>query len=185
MQKQHQGPPARMTEANLAEAAASYLARYASSSGNLRRVLVRKVKRSAAHYGDAEGPLLAGIEAIVRRFLANGAVDDRHYAQNQIQKLRGRGASARKIAERLMLKGVPRETIEETSDGPASVAGDLEAALRYARRRRLGPFRAADRDLHRQRDLAALGRAGFDYTVSATLIDAPDAESAVAALEQR
>ena len=38
-------PPTRMTETSLANAALFYLSRYASSSGNLRRVLMRKVAR--------------------------------------------------------------------------------------------------------------------------------------------
>ena len=52
-------PPTRMTETSLANAALFYLSRYASSSGNLRRVLMRKVARSAAYHGDDPAALTA------------------------------------------------------------------------------------------------------------------------------
>ena len=49
----------------------------------------------------------------------------------------------------------------------------MGAAARYARRRRLGPFRAApEREERRQRDLAALARAGFAYDVARRVIEA-------------
>ncbi len=48
----------------------------------------------------------------------------------------------------------------------------MGAAARYARRR-LGSFRAApEREEHRQRDLAALARAGFGYSVARRIIGA-------------
>ncbi|HEY9537533.1 MAG TPA: hypothetical protein VIS03_08050, partial [Kiloniellaceae bacterium] len=55
---------------------------------------------------------------------------------------------------------------------------ELRAALRYARRRRLGPFRLEsgpdDRAERRERDLAALGRRGFDYETARRIIDSDD-----------
>ena len=55
---------------------------------------------------------------------------------------------------------------------------EIEAALRYARRRRLGPYRV-DREIateNRQRDLASLGRAGFSYDTARRVVDADDPE---------
>ena len=51
--------------------------------------------------------------------------------------------------------------------------GDLAAAARLAQRKRLGPFRPkeARADL-RQRDMAALARAGFSYDVARQIVDA-------------
>jgi len=52
---------------------------------------------------------------------------------------------------------------------------DLAAALAFARRRRLGPYRAsAARGAHRTRDLAALGRQGFAYALARRVIEAAD-----------
>ena len=43
----------------------------------------------------------------------------------------------------------------------ALAAREREAALAYARRRRLGPFRLRERAERRERDIAAMVRAGF------------------------
>ena len=176
-----QKPPSRMTETSLANAALFYLSRYASSSGNLRRVVMRKVARSAAHYGDDPAPLKPIVEALVARHAQSGAVNDVLYAESQTRALRRRGGSTRAIVQKLNAKGVPAEIIAETASALTEEGGDLEAAYRLAQRRRLGPFRADNRADNRQRDMATLGRAGFGYRIAAAIIDAEDVES----LEER
>ncbi|HTJ64836.1 MAG TPA: RecX family transcriptional regulator [Alphaproteobacteria bacterium] len=170
-------PPKRMTPAALADAALFYLSRFATSSGNLRRVLARKVSRSAAHYGDDPAALMPTIDALVAQHMKTGAVNDTLYAESQVRKLRRRGGSTRIIVQKLSAKGVPAEIVAEAQTTLRDDAGDLEAAMRLAKRRRLGPFRQANRADNRQRDLAALGRAGFEYQVAAAIIDAEDAET--------
>jgi regulatory protein len=165
-----------MTEPKLAEAALFYLSRYASSSGNLRRVLMRKLARSAAFYGDDPAPLKPVVDALVAKYAGSGAVDDAAYAQSQVRKLRRRGGSARLIVQALNAKGVPADVIAETASALSEEAGDPAAALRFAQRRRLGPFRQTSRIENRQRDLAALGRVGFDYQVATMIIDAESVE---------
>jgi regulatory protein len=48
---------------------------------------------------------------------------------------------------------------------------DDTAAWRYARRRRLGPYRTKERAEKRERDVAALCRAGFGFSLAAKVID--------------
>jgi regulatory protein len=165
-----------MTEPKLAEAALFYLSRYASSSGNLRRVLMRKVARSAAFYGDDPEPLKPIVDALVTKYAENGAVNDTAYADAQVRKLRRRGSSARLIVKNLNAKGVPADVIAETASSLNEEAGDPAAALRFAQRRRLGPFRQTGRAENRQRDLAALGRVGFDYQLARMIVDAESVE---------
>ena len=165
-------PPKRMTKAAIEAAALAYLARFATSSANLRRVLQRKVGLSAAYHGDEAAPLLAEIELLVARFTQKRILDDGLYAEMQRATLRRRGGSARAIGARLAAKGVPSETIAEALAGGDDAGADHAAAVRLARRRRLGPFRQANRAEYRQRDLAALGRAGFDYQTAVAVIDA-------------
>ena len=63
------------------------------------------------------------------------------------------------------------DVVRDESDEP-----DLIAALIFARRWRLGPYRAqSTRADRRTRDLAALGRQGFAYDVARRIIDAEDA----------
>jgi regulatory protein len=165
-----------MTEPKLAEAALFYLSRYASSSGNLRRVLMRKVARSAAFYGDDPEPLKPIVDALVTKYAENGAVNDTAYADAQVRKLRRRGSSARLIVKNLNAKGVPADVIAETASSLNEEARDPAAALRFAQRRRLGPFRQTGRAENRQRDLAALGRVGFDYQLARMIVDAESVE---------
>jgi len=176
-------PPTRTTQASLEASALFYLARYASSSGNLKRVLMRKVARSAAYYGDDPAPLKPVVEALVARHCGTGAVNDALYAESQTRALRRRGGSARAIVQKLGAKGVPAEIVAETAATLAEEeGGDLDAACRLARRRRLGPFRNSGRGENRQRDMAALGRAGFEYRIAAAIVDAEDVESLEASL---
>jgi len=176
-------PPTRMTETSLEASALFYLSRYASSSGNLRRVLMRKVARSTAYHGDDPAPLKPVVEALVARHCGTGAVNDSLYAESQTRALRRRGGSTRAIMQKLNAKGVPAEIVAETAAALAEEeGGDLDAAFRFARRRRLGPFRTSGREEHRQRDMAALGRAGFEYQVAAAIVDAEDIESLEARL---
>jgi regulatory protein len=177
MPRKQPKPPTRMTETSLANAALFYLSRYASSSGNLKRVLMRKIARSAAFYGDDPAPLKPVVDRLVASHMQSGAVNDTLYAESQTRALRRRGGSARVIVQKLNAKGVPAEIIAETASALAEEGSDLDAAFRLARRRRLGPFRTDGRADHRQRDMAALGRAGFGYQVAATIVDAEDAET--------
>ncbi|HUJ99623.1 MAG TPA: RecX family transcriptional regulator [Stellaceae bacterium] len=183
--KSRRGPkPA--TAAHLENAALHYLERFASSSGNLRRVLRRKVARAArVHGGDpAEGERL--VEEIVARYLRSGLLDDRAYAAQQAASLRRRGASRYGIRGRLAVKGVAAELVDEALSALDAEPGDSElaAACALVRRRRLGPCRAPEqRALFRQKDLAALARAGFGIETAQRVLAAADTE-ALAALER-
>ncbi len=166
--------PRRATPKSLENAALFHLARFASSAENLRRVLMRRVERSArVHQTDIEEGA-AAVAEIVARFTASGLIDDAGYAAGRALSLFRRGASRRKIRVFLSQKGVGDEDIEAALAGLARESGDpeLAAALTLARRRRLGPYRVpGDRDDHRQKDLAILARAGFGYQVARRIID--------------
>ena len=48
---------------------------------------------------------------------------------------------------------------------------ELEAARIAARRKRLGPWSRGDRAAQRQKDIAALARAGFSLAIARAVID--------------
>jgi regulatory protein len=178
--------PKRASLAHLEAAALHYLERFSSSSANLRRVLLRKVARSArAHGTDAsEGERL--VEDLIERYLRAGLLDDRAYAAQKAASLRRRGGSRYAIRGRLAVKGVATELIDETIAhlDEENSAGELAAACALIRRRRLGPLRAPGRRAEfRQKDLAALARAGFSLEIARRALSARDAE-ALAAMER-
>jgi regulatory protein len=170
-----------MSEAAIEAASVAYLARFASSSGRLRQILTIKVRRSADYYGDDPGPLIAAIDALIGRLTRSGILDDAAWAEARTARLRRRGASARAIAAGLAAKGIQADLVSAVL--PDSREDDRAAAASFARRRRLGPYRPTARAEHRMRDLAALGRAGFDYGVAVEIVDAADAESLTAACD--
>jgi regulatory protein len=164
-----------VTAAYLERAALHYLERYASSAENLRRVLTRKVRRRLASGESVTGEMMAMIEEVVARVIRSGLVDDRSYAETRVSSLMRRGASTRAIRTKLLAKGVPGETIA-TALGAAE-PDEFALARRYAERKRLGPWRREPGPETRERDLAALCRAGFSYQVaSAVLAASADSE---------
>ncbi|HZH03821.1 MAG TPA: RecX family transcriptional regulator, partial [Myxococcaceae bacterium] len=91
-----------------------------------------------------------------------------------------RGRSVRQIQMRLRARGV---SAEEVAAGIAEVteasAGspDAAAALAFARRKRLGPFRRAPADEQRRaKELASLARAGFSYGLAKRVVNADSVE---------
>jgi regulatory protein len=178
--------PKPATAAELESAALHYLERFASSSGNLRRVLLRRVTRSASAYDfdPAEGRSL--VDDIIARYLRAGLLDDRAYAAQQAASLRRRGVSRHGIRGRLAQKGVAPDLVGEALRKLGGEAGESElaAACALIRRRRLGPCRApGERGRFRQKDLATLARAGFGLDLARRVLALPDA-AALAALER-
>jgi len=171
--------PRKVTPRYLENAALFHLERFAASAENLRRVLMRKVERSARFHGTDAAEGARWVDALIARFVATGLLDDAIYAESRAQSLRRRGASKRAIALSLRQKGVDGELIDEAlaAADESEDEPELAAAARLARRRRLGPFRPAPaRRENRERDLAALARAGFSYDVALAVIDAEDPE---------
>ncbi len=173
--------PKPATPAYLERAALFYLERYASSAENLRRVLLRKVQRSARAHGTDPAEGAATVDALVARFARAGLLDDALYARGQALSLMRRGTSARGIRAKLAQRGVAEAEIAAAMAACAEEAGDpeLAAALAYARRRRLGPYRNAPeaRAAAREKDLAALARKGFAPALCLRVIDAEEAEA--------
>ncbi|MCB8840051.1 regulatory protein RecX [Aurantimonas sp. VKM B-3413] len=171
-------PPKPIDAGWLMRSAAHYLERYASSTENLRRVLERKVMRRAAARGESpEGhePLIA---ATVDRFVELGLLDDRSFAEARMASLRRRGTSRVMTAAKLREKGVNAETVAAVLSGDET--DEAAAARAYARRRRLGPWRLRERSERRERDIAAMIRAGYAYGLAATVIDGQTDEAAEA-----
>ncbi len=172
--------PRKVSPDYLERAALHYLERYASSSANLRRLLTRKVDLSAKAHGTDPEEGRRWVEALVERFRSSGLLDDKAYAEMKASGLQRRGGSTRTIRMKLGAKGVDADLIDAALgglEGAETGRADLAAAVAYARRRRLGPFRAeADRAGRRDKDLAALARAGFDYDTARQVVDAVSRE---------
>ena len=170
-----------ITAKYLQNAATFYLERYPSTAEGLRRVLKRRVRKAEMLEAPVMENVGRAIEEIVAKFVGAGVIDDKAFAQTKARALHRRGTSSRLTRQKLKLAGIDGDTLDK-----AMVALDQEldtdpvrrewtAAVALARRRRLGPFRPeAERKEKRDRDLAAMARAGFDYQLARKVIDAPD-----------
>jgi regulatory protein len=171
----HRRPPRPLTPERLEKAALAYLERYASSAANLKRVLLRRIER-AVRAGVAErSEGMAQVDMLIERYRARGLIDDRTYAEGRVRTLRREGRSRHAIVARLFAKGVSRAEIDDTLArfDAESPNAELQAALAFARRRRLGPYRgAATRAANRVKDLAALARGGFSLDTARRILDA-------------
>ena len=157
-------PP--LDEEALERLALFYAGRYATTRAKLKFYLGRKVKERGW-----EGGRPADLEALVERFQRLGYVDDRAFAEARAASLQRRGYGERRVEQALFAAGIDEE------DGAGARErvreGAWEAALRFAERKRIGPFAAepADRE-GRQKAFAAMVRAGHPLEVARRLVNA-------------
>jgi len=149
----------------LEELALRYVERFATTRAKLRDYLRRKL-RERGWNGETEPDL----EAMAEQFASLGYVDDAAYALGKARSLAGRGYGKRRLVQQMRVAGV-----EEPDAEAARAHADDEAvssALRFAERRRLGPFAlTAGRDPRdREKALAAMVRAGHGFDLARAII---------------
>jgi regulatory protein len=179
-------PPRRtarpVTAKSLHNTAAFHLERYPTTAEGLRRVLKRRVARARMRDAPVMDDVDLAIDAIVRKFVDAGVIDDKAFAETKARALHRRGASGRLTRQKLKMAGIDGDTVaqamialgEELGAEPAE--REWRAAVAHARRRRLGPYRPLkDRADRRERDLASMARGGFAYDLAKKVIDARDA----------
>jgi regulatory protein len=166
-------PGRELSEDSLKQAALHYLERYSTSSANLRAVLMRRVRRRTRDELEAAEAKLT-IERIIVRFAEVGLLDDRAYAERRAEMMHRQGKSLRAVRADLMGRGVARDVAGEVVRLFEAKLGDpdLSAAVAYAKKRRLGPFRPDDRDTHKNKDAGRLLRRGFDWDIVTKILAA-------------
>ncbi len=181
--------------AMLREAALRHLGRYATTQAGLRHVLHRRVMRwgqRAAAEGQDESLIATvaaearlAIEAVSATLVADGLIDDAAYSAQRVRALQRSGRSSRAIAAHLIQRGISQDLLRETI--PDDAEGEMEAAVLYARRRRLGPFRKPDAEEDRTRVLGAFARAGFPAKIAQAVLklSRDDAETLALRVRQR
>ena len=153
-----------LTSRKLEELALSYLNRFDCSARKLQQHLQGRARKLQGGAQAAQW-----IAEIIERYRASGMLDDARFARNLTSQLGARGKSQRAIAQKLAVRGVPSDLATELlanrkRDEPGA---ELDAARAYVRKRRLGPFRAAEqRDAYRHKDLASLARQGFSFEIA-------------------
>jgi regulatory protein len=112
------------------------------------------------------------VDAIAARLCDLGYINDKTYASSLARSLASRGYGERRVAGALSAAGIGEADAGEAleSAGQRSV----EAVLRFAKKRRIGPFAAseADREI-REKWIAAMIRAGHRFDLARRIADCP------------
>ena len=189
-------PPQPLDAARIEEMALAYVARFATSAGKLDDYLQRKLRERGwglavseegadPHHARAEGA--AHIAGLIARFVEVGYIDDEGFARMKTGSLLRRGYGGRRISQELGQAGIGEDIRAEVTPGESAARG---AALACARKRGLGPFtreragagardHAAARAL-REKQMAAMLRAGHGMEAARAILNAPDEAAAEA-----
>lgn len=142
------------------ELALRYVGKYATTRAKLRVYLARKI-RERGWDGERE----ADLDKLVNRFAELGYIDDAGYALGQSRSLSARGYGKQRLTQKLRVAGVDEE---DSADANAHADAEaVNAALRFAQRRRIGPFAAiaADRP-QREKWIGSMVRAGHNFALA-------------------
>ncbi len=162
----------KITRSRLKNIALYYLKRFESSVANLRQVLQRRVNDYAYQNKDFDKhEAFAWIEELLEEFQRYGYLDDKRYCEMKVKSYVNAGKSPRYIQGKMREKGIGEDIVADILDGQEY--DTFEAALKLARKKRIGPFCTDEnaRKERRAKDIAALCRAGFDYDVVVRVLD--------------
>jgi len=142
-----------LDNAALERLALRYVERFATTRAKLVQYLNRKV-RERGWEGDLADPV-----ALAERFAELGYIDDRAFGEARARSLTRRGLGTRRVAMALAQAGVPGEDREEILPEVAEAA--VDTALKFAKRRRFGPFGSVEVDRPvQEKQVGAMVRAG-------------------------
>ena len=156
--------PEPLTRQKVEQMALAYVNRFDCTASKLKQHLAQRVRKLG---GDEQAA--QWIFELVERYCGSGVLDDARFAKNLAPQLTRRGKSSRVISQKLALRGVPSEVASElmTTRRQDEPGAELDAALAYVRKRRLGPYRPAEkRAEYRHKDLASLARQGFSFDLA-------------------
>jgi regulatory protein len=175
-------PPKKISESYLHNSGLYYLQRFATSSGNFKRVMGRKIDKSCRFHKDQDrDECMKMLDDLTVKFLETGLLDDEGYCRAMVTSLRRRGLSTRAIHAKLKTKALDTPLIKSTLHDYDHQYGEeegqnaeLRAAITCARKKRLLPFNP---DKEVDKSLGCLARAGFSYGIAQKVISMDVAEA--------
>lgn len=189
-------------------AVAAHVARFSSPRARIEQVLRARVRKATLKGAVAPPDLEQMIAEVLDKHVGHGTIDDAAWAEGRARSLTRRGVPGSVVKQRLRERGVkdtapamaaievlvqPRTAgVEALDDEPGDGAGggdddeqtppDVVAGCAYARRKRVGPYSRAESP-DRQKELGAMARAGFSFTVARRVL-AMDRDAADQLLER-
>ncbi|GBD40727.1 Regulatory protein RecX [bacterium HR39] len=173
--------PREPTRERLLRRALYHLQRYATPRAHMERLLRRALAEARA-LGLDPVEVRDRVGAVMDELDRMGLFDDRAFAEAKVRRWLARGVPPARIAVRLHERGVDPEVVaavlagsaegREAAEAEAAADAEVAAARAYVARRRLGPYRPPEeRARMRERDLAALARAGFSCAAARAALE--------------
>lgn len=173
--------PKKITPRYLKNVVNWYLERYDAPKAHVRRLMMQRVRRGARHHDQDLEECTEHLDTLLEELCRLGVIDDDRYARNTIERQRGSGKARRHIEGYLRSRGVASSTISHAfEDLDADIDHDPEriAAIRYARKRRFGPWchPPERRQERRDKQLASMVRAGYSFSLAKEILAEDDAD---------
>lgn len=118
------------------------------------------------------------VERLAGVFEASGLLNDESYVNGAVASLMRQGRSDKYIRAKLLSKRLSLEQISSAlesfrqQEGKNAQDTEIEAALRFIRRKKIGPYRPQElRSELLRKDLGALARAGFSYDIAQRVLE--------------
>ncbi|MBP9693799.1 MAG: RecX family transcriptional regulator [Alphaproteobacteria bacterium] len=177
-------PSLKKIERRLENSGLYYLQRYTSSKANFEEVMRRKILKWDLSDKITNDQISNLLSALIQKFESLKYLNDTQYALMKIRSSFASGKSKRWIEQYLTQKSLSKEDIQEAyalyceevnRDEDDTFNPDHEAAVRYAMKKRLGPY-SRKQDLPPellQKHLARLVRAGFTYNLAKRILTTP------------
>ena len=161
----------KMTKVRLQNIALYYLERFDSSAANLRKILEQRLLKysfEVPNFNLAEAKIW--IDEIISYCEKYGYINDNRYAETKIDNYLLAGKPTRYIQQKMQQKGISEDMVNKILQNHN--VDESEMALNYAAKKKIGPLRPDEesRKQNRQKDLASMVRAGFDYDVAKEII---------------
>ena len=169
--KRKRRPTPPLTANWLKTEAMRHLQRWPASEQRVRRLMWDRVKRAQSFHGGTREEAAPLVNEAMADLVQRKVLNDGRLAELWVDSLMRRGTSRRMIVQKLRLKGIDARHINAAIAGYVPDDGsnpEHSSAAAYAKRRRLGPYRRPVDDSYerRQKDLAAMARAGFSYSIA-------------------
>jgi regulatory protein len=162
--------PRPLDEAALEELALRYVGRFATSRARLRSYLARKVRERGW-----DGPREPDLDGVAQRLAGLGYIDDSAFALARSQALTARGYGKRRVEQKLRLAGIGEDDARAARE--LAETEQVAAALRFAERRKIGPFGPESGDSRRrEKAIAAMVRAGHSLDLARKIASLPPGE---------
>lgn len=157
----------------LRQRALSYLDRFPATTMKLRQHLFSKARAAMEEYGISAADLRASIDEEIAKLVKSRILNDAEFAASKARILARQGKSTNYIRNKLLQLEF---TEDQAEDAMSELAGsteerDLQAAARYVRKRKFGPYKPEDSRSERyQKEMASLARNGFSYDIARKIL---------------